>query len=186
MNIYTLIRDYNDIVKTTLDEFDFTDSADKVYRAQILMRLEDLFTTFSQAKENSFYAELARFSMVEKQVNTVIDSNRRIAELFGRLEEAPLDSNAWTDDLRKLKMEIEQLMTYEENELFKVVEQLITEEEAFELAEELASERHILESNDHRDEAAEKEYEEEYVTTRKGEDYPGNSQLFPNKRQGVL
>lgn len=186
MNIYDLIKDYNDIMRGTLAEFTMTDSNDNLSRNRILARLEDQFSLFSEAKENSFYAELARFPEAETQINTLIDSNRKIIDLIDRLSTHAMDSREWPDDFRTLQQDMEQLFNYEESELFTVAQELLDTEEELELAEELASEHHVLEGNARIDAEAEQGHEKDYVAARKGEDHPGNTQLFRNKRQGVL
>jgi hypothetical protein len=173
MNIYDLITDYNTNILTTLNDFTAINANDNVHQLATFHRLIDQFTLFSQAKENSFYAELIRFVEAEVAVRTVIDAHRKIIQLFDQIAAQPQQQNEWDNTSRVLQTTIEQVINYEQNELFSIAHNCLNSDEEFELAEELAMERHILAGNDHEDEMAEKAHNHDELRYRKGEPIPG-------------
>jgi hypothetical protein len=184
--IYELIQNYNAIIQTTLTELQRTDVKDRVQRDSLLELLKDQFTLFSQAKENSFYAELARFPEAERPLASVIKNGWDIIERMEKMQDQGITPGSWEANLQQLASDIEQLVAQEEKHIITLARAHLDKVEESELAQELEAERHVLEGNDYLEDEAEHGREQTILAYHKGKDTPGNTHVLPRKQPQTL
>ncbi|MBT8096103.1 MAG: hemerythrin domain-containing protein [Woeseia sp.] len=91
------------------------------------------------AEEQTFYAELIATNDGQEKARHSVAEHKQAADLIKKLQQTDMSSSAWLQTFKKLKEEVEHHVDEEENEVFPLAQQLISEQRANELADEFAA-----------------------------------------------
>lgn len=103
--------------------------------AQLFTQLKEALELHAHAEEQVFYPALQEDDMMQEMVEEALDDHQLVAELLEELATTPKGSAAWDEKIRILAENVQEHVEEEESDIFDVAHQLLSKEEAAELAE---------------------------------------------------
>lgn len=141
MDIYSLLRQDHQRLNEVFDQIESC-SADG--RAALFETLKKELTAHKEAEESTFYAALSTLPEISDQIEEALEEHVDIDELLHELDEIESTTDTFLAQLAELREEFDHHVGAEEDEVFNHARELLTEEQADKIAEEMKSEKERL------------------------------------------
>ena len=143
MDIYTLLRADH---RRTSELFDRIEAADNTKERDALFeQLKRELRVHKEAEEATFYAALSLLPEISDRIEEALEEHVDIDELLDEFEEMDEESS-FAGQLAELREEVEHHVGEEENDIFHEARELLTEEQAERIAEEMQAAKERLAS----------------------------------------
>ena len=143
MDIYTLLRADH---RRTSELFDRIEAADNTKERDALFeQLKRELRVHKEAEEATFYAALSLLPEISDRIEEALEEHVDIDELLDEFEEMDEDGS-FAGQLAELREEVEHHVGEEENDIFHEARELLTEEQAERIAEEMQAAKERLAS----------------------------------------
>ena len=143
MDIYTLLRADH---RRTSELFDRIEAADNTKERDALFeQLKHELRVHKEAEEATFYAALSLLPAISDRIEEALEEHVDIDELLDEFEEMDED-DGFAGQLAELREEVEHHVGEEENDIFHEARELLTEEQAERIAEEMQAAKERLAS----------------------------------------
>lgn len=104
-------------------------------REQVFVQLKEALELHAHAEEQVFYAVLQEDDVTEEMAEEALEDHQLIAELLEELATTPKSRAAWDEKLEMLEENVQEHVEIEESDIFDAARQLLSAQEATELAE---------------------------------------------------
>ena len=143
MDIYTLLRADH---RRTSELFDRIEAADNTKERDALFeQLKRELRVHKEAEEATFYAALSLLPEISDRIEEALEEHVDIDELLDEFEEMD-EEGSFAGQLAELREEVEHHVGEEENDIFHEAGELLTEEQAERIAEEMQAAKERLAS----------------------------------------
>ena len=143
MDIYTLLRADH---RRTSELFDRIEAADNTKERDALFeQLKRELRVHKAAEEATFYAALSLLPEISDRIEEALEEHVDIDELLDEFEEMD-EEGSFAGQLAELREEVEHHVGEEENDIFHEARELLTEEQAERIAEEMQAAKERLAS----------------------------------------
>ena len=143
MDIYTLLRADH---RRTSELFDRIEAADNTKERDALFeQLKRELRVHKEAEEATFYAALSLLPEISDRIEEALEEHVDIDELLDEFEEMD-EEGSFAGQLAELREEVEHHVGEEENDIFHEARELLTEEQAERIAEEMQAAKERLAS----------------------------------------
>ena len=143
MDIYTLLRADH---RRTSELFDRIEAADNTKERDALFeQLKRELRVHKEAEEATFYAALSLLPEISDRIEEALEEHVDIDELLDEFEEMD-EEGSFAGQLAELREEVEHHVGEEENDIFHEARELLTEEQAERIAEEMQAAKERLTS----------------------------------------
>lgn len=119
-------------------------SGDYEMRRQIFDELRKQLLTHAKGEEREFYPVFRQFEETSEMVEEALDDHASIEEILEQLRTTELDSEEWEELFEELRIDLQDHIQQEENELFPLAERLIDDDDATKLEERYLHSREQL------------------------------------------
>jgi len=134
MDIFSLIKQDHQEVASLFKQLHEAKGS-RALCAQLFTQLKEELELHAYAEEQVFYRALQEDDMTEEMVEEALDDHQLVAELLDELATTPKGSAAWNEKLQILEENVQEHVEEEESDIFDAARQLLSIEEAAELAE---------------------------------------------------
>jgi len=137
MNLYIMLHQDHEKVKNLFEQLEATGEDEGPRRESlfgILLRELELHT---ESEELYFYSRLKVNDSARETVLESLDDHKGMKRMLGELDAMDKGTDAWTRKCRALRDEVEGHILREEEDLFPVAQNVIEDEEAAGIAEEI-------------------------------------------------
>lgn len=141
MDIYSLLRQDHQRLNGLLDQIE-TSSADA--RAALFETFKRELTAHKEAEEGTFYAALSTLPEASDQIEEALEEHVDLKELLQELDEIGPKTDAFLAQLAEVREEFMHHVGVVEDEIFSRARELLTEEQADKIAEEMQAEKERL------------------------------------------
>jgi hypothetical protein len=143
VDIYTLLRADH---RRTSELFDRIEAADNTKERDALFeQLKRELRVHKEAEEATFYAALSLLPEISDRIEEALEEHVDIDELLDEFEEMD-EEGSFAGQLAELREEVEHHVGEEENDIFHEARELLTEEQAERIAEEMQAAKERLAS----------------------------------------
>jgi len=143
VDIYTLLRADH---RRTSELFDRIEAADNTKERDALFeQLKRELRVHKEAEEATFYAALSLLPEISDRIEEALEEHVDIDELLDEFEEMD-EEGSFAGQLAELREEVEHHVGEEENDIFHEARELLTEEQAERIAEEMQAAKERLTS----------------------------------------
>lgn len=140
MDIYSLIRRDHQRVRELFAKLE-DDSGNGAERAPLFALLKGELTAHRTAEEATFYAALSTLPEISDRIEAALEEHVDIDELLQELSEVDVEDEAFATQLAELREEVEHHVDEEEGEVFDEARELLTDEQAERIAQEMEAEK---------------------------------------------
>lgn len=134
MDIYTRIIEDHETHRKLLKDIAAT-SGDSPERERLFETLKEEVTAHANAEEQSLYAILIENPKSQEQARHSIHEHNEADEYIDELKDTDMSSPGWIATFKKLKESLEHHMDEEEDEVFNMAKDVISQEKAIELTD---------------------------------------------------
>ena len=140
MDIYSLIRQDHQRVRELFAKLE-DDSGASEQRAPLFAQLKQELTAHRAAEEATFYAALSTLPEISDRIEAALEEHVDIDELLQELAELDAENEVFAAQLAELREEVEHHVEEEEGEIFDEARELLTDEQAERIAQEMEAEK---------------------------------------------
>jgi len=134
MDIFSLIKkDHQEVASLFKQLRDAQGSRETC--EQVFAQLKEALELHAHAEEQVFYAALQEADVMQGMVEEALDDHQLVAELLAELASTSKNSTAWHRKLQILEENVQDHVEVEESDIFDDAHQLLSAEDAAELAE---------------------------------------------------
>jgi iron-sulfur cluster repair protein YtfE (RIC family) len=137
MDIYTLLQEDHEKVKSLFDELEETTERALKKRAHLFSELKMELEIHALAEEKYFYPLLKEDDSTHEMALEAVEEHAVVKRLLKELEKDDKGTEEWAAKLKVLKENVEHHVGEEEGDLFKKAKQVIGKDIAEQLAEEV-------------------------------------------------
>jgi hemerythrin-like domain-containing protein len=144
VDIYTLLRGDHRRMSELFDRIESAGDNTKE-RDALFEQLKRELRVHKEAEEATFYAALSLLPEISDRIEEALEEHVDIDELLDEFEESDED-DSFAGQLAELREEVEHHVSEEENDIFHEARELLTEEQAERIAEEMQAAKERLAS----------------------------------------
>jgi hemerythrin-like domain-containing protein len=137
MNAFNLLKADHEKVAGILASIEETTERAVKGRDELFTRLKEELDLHAKIEEEIFYPALETAEETRDVTLEAYEEHRLVKQLLAELESEPKDTEEWTAKFTVLKENIEHHVEEEEGEMFKSARQVLSEEEAESLGNQL-------------------------------------------------
>ena len=134
MDIFSLIHQDHQEVASLFKQWRDAQGS-RTQCTQLFTQLKEALELHAHAEEQVFYPALQENDMTQEMVQEAIEDHQLLAEILDELATTPKGSAAWHEKLQILEEHVQEHVEEEESDIFDAARQLLSKEEAAELAE---------------------------------------------------
>ncbi|MDB5104800.1 MAG: hemerythrin [Fibrobacteres bacterium] len=137
MNVYEILQKDHETVKALFGKLEETTEDQVEERERLFQTLNQELTVHAAAEEKFFYPALKNVEESEDDTLEAIEEHKVVKKLLKELEANQKGTKEWAAKLKVLQENVEHHVEEEEGELFEKAEDILDEEEADSIGEEI-------------------------------------------------
>ena len=137
-DIYAHLRREHEHVTQLFDQIEDCDDDTELH--QLFGQLKREMLTHAKAEERVFYSALQNDEDADELITDAITEHQEAERYLQELESMPFGTEEWLDTLQQLRATFEHHVEEEESEIFDTAQDLLTPDEAAQMAREMERE----------------------------------------------
>ena len=139
MNVYELLKKDHETVKNLFAQLEETDEDQVQEREELFLTLKKELTIHALAEEKFFYSELKEDEESEETTLEALEEHKVVKKLLKELDGNQKGTKEWAAKLKVLQENVEHHVEEEEGELFEQAAEVLDEDDAERIGEEIES-----------------------------------------------
>lgn len=144
MDIYAAIKQQHDAAREVLEQLSNSTTRAEHTREKLFSAFKRDLWTHNKVEEAVFYAELKRHAKIRDEALEAFAEHHMLNSMLEELETTPVASHDWTAKFSALKELLEHHMEEEEDEVFELARNLLSEEQAVDMGKKLQSRHRVI------------------------------------------
>ncbi len=141
MDIYERLREDHQRQKDLASQIEGT-TGDSDERRRLWDELKAEAEAHANAEEQTFYAALFEKPETQEQARHSVSEHEDASELIEELDELDMSSSGWLQKFAKLKHELEHHIEEEQNDVFPMAREVLSDDEATRMADDFDARKH--------------------------------------------
>lgn len=112
---------------------------DSTERRRLWIAYRNELVAHASAEEQSFYAELIARPASQSQTQHSVAEHKEIEDIIEELDDMDMSSSGWLNRFHTLREKVEHHLDEEENDVFPMARELLSEAQALAIGEEFAA-----------------------------------------------
>lgn len=137
-DIYAHLRREHEHVMQLFDQIEGCDDDTELH--QLFQQLKTEIITHAKAEERVFYSALQHDEDAGELITEAITEHQEAERYLNELERMPFGSEEWLDTMQELRTALENHVEEEESEIFDTARELLSPDEATQMAQQMERE----------------------------------------------
>lgn len=147
-DIYSLLKEDHETVKSLFEKLEATTSRAKKAREQLFSEIKTELTLHSKAESETFYARLLAEKDAKDEILEATEEHEVVTRLLADISSVAVDDERWMAKCTVLKEIMLHHVKEEEGEIFKAAKRILEKNEAIEIGTQFTELKNELKNQD--------------------------------------